>query len=260
MNDPTKTELVFEDLEQAYFDIIQFRRYPRRFRMAFEIYIYKSQQLTEAMRSEYKLRTRKKWNASAFQGWNYYSTAIKKIRNAILHGNPLQLEETVLSVYPLYPEVEHRKPLRKRYVEKVYFAMRGHTLVSMPFKEEFVSTNNGIPLIRKVVDDPRDKRNFLFPVKEFVGYYLQWDLLDSNTMRELDSESTIDAVRLALKSYPVYEKYMKYYKIELDSNLPEWAKSKKEDEGQKKDQMEGLEISNEKGFYVGGSFIPMLKQ
>lgn len=256
-HEPTKTELVFQDLEHAYREIVNYRRFPRRFRIAFELYIYKSQQLTEAMRSEFKNRTGQQWSANTFSSWNSHSTIIKKIRNAALHGNPIELEQVVLSVYPANPEVEHHRGQSEAALRRGWFLSVGRDLVRRPFAESFVSPRHGLPLVEKKSNDPRAIENFLFPTREYVSYVINWKLLES--INNPNSEPTEpDAVRLTLKSFPIFAKYMHFYQQELASKQYESLKPNHMTNEEYKARLKGLEFSNENGLYSEGRFIPRL--
>lgn len=216
MREPTKTQLVFGDLCQLYVDINKNRRNPRFFRLAFESYVFKSQQLTEAMRSEYKQQTGKKWCASDFDGWNEYTNSVKKIRNAALHGYPIVLDEAVLSIYPnlqfsIDAENEDLSP-------KKYRAVIGRSFIPNPFSEVFCSGGFGYQLKEIVSADPASPENYEFPIKEYVFYELRWDLLDLGVFSDIGKGKRVDAIKLVLKSFPTFERYMQYYEKELEGN------------------------------------------
>lgn len=229
MREPTKTQIVFADLCQLYVDINKNRRNPRLFRLAFESYIFKSQQLTEAMRSEYKQQTGKKWCASDFDGWNEYTNSVKKIRNAALHGYPIVLDEAVLSIYPnrkfaIDEENEHSSP-------KKYRAAIGRSFIPNPLSETFCSGGLGYQLKERVSADPASTENYVFPMKEYVFYELRWDLLDLGVFSDIGKGQRVDAIKLILKSFPTLERYMRYYEEKLEKSrlnsykLDYWVKS-----------------------------------
>lgn len=227
MNEPTKTELVYGDLCQLYLDINQKRRFPRIFRLAFELYIFKSQQLTDAMRSEYKAKTGSKWEASRYKGWNSFTNTLKKIRNSAIHGCPIVLNESVLCVYP---NVDFSTDdVDKKTRNGKYRFSEGTSFIKSPFSENFESIAMGYPLKNKVTETPKDIKNYVFPIKEFVFYKLQWELLELKK----DTTKRVDAVKLALLTFPVLRDYMKFYQSELKTNQYDtfkpdyWIKSTK---------------------------------
>lgn len=256
--EPTKTELVFEDLKQAYREIVNYRRFPRRFRIAFELYIYKSQQLTEAMRSEFKNRTGLNWSASTFGAWNSHSTTIKKIRNAALHGDPIELEQVVLSIYPTNPEVEHYQDLSDAALQRGWFVSVGHSFINRPFAENFLAPKHGIPLKERASKNPKALENFLFPTREYVSYIINWKLIDSIKSSHKSEPIELDAVRLALKSFPVFAEYMCFYQQELSNKQYDSLKPKPVTPEEYNERLKGLEFSNENGVYFNGRFIPKL--
>lgn len=216
MREPTKTQLVYGDLCQLYSDINTNRRNPRFFRLAFESYIFKSQQLTEAMRSEYKHQTGKNWLASDFKGWNEYANAIKRIRNAALHGYPIVLDEAVLSIYPNVAfsiDEEGKEPSSKKYRAAI-----GRSFISTPFSEKFYSSGFGYQLKERISSDPQSPKNYVFPMKEYVFYELRLDILDLGVLSDIDKKQRTDAVKLVLKSFPRFERYVQYYEEKLDRN------------------------------------------
>lgn len=216
MREPTKTQLVFGDLCQLYIDINKNRRNPRFFRLAFESYVFKSQQLTEAMRSEYKQQTGEKWCASVFNGWNEYTNSVKKIRNAALHGYPIVLDEAVLRIYPnlefsIDTENEDLPP-------KKFRAVICRSFIPTPFSETFCSGGFGYQLKKRASSDPSSRENYAFPIKEYVFYELRWDLLDLGVFSDIAIGQRTDAIKLALKSFPIFKRYMQYYENELEKN------------------------------------------
>ncbi|MFQ2301365.1 hypothetical protein ACK32U_16595, partial [Aeromonas dhakensis] len=82
----TKADIIFSDLDEIYFQIMNSRRKPKHFRHLFEQYIVKSQQLTDVMRREFKNLTGRSWSASDFLEWTLYTKILKSLRNAALHG------------------------------------------------------------------------------------------------------------------------------------------------------------------------------
>lgn len=220
MNRPTKTEIVFEDLHQLSIDINTRRRNPRIFRLAFESYIFKSQQLTEAMRSEYKQQTGRVWCASHFEGWNEYTNTIKKLRNTALHGYPIVLDESVLSIYR---NVRFATDTEENISNKKYRATTGRCFIQNPYAEKFTSIGVGHLREERASNNPNNIDSYAFPIKEYVFYELRWDLMGL-VFSDIDG-GRIDAVKLVLKTFPRFERYMTYYKSEREKNLLDAYKS-----------------------------------
>ena len=215
--DPSKTELVYIDLHNLYEYKNENRRNPRLFRLAFESYILKSQQLTEAMRSEYRQRTGLTWEASKFEGWNAFTNALKKIRNAAIHGYPIVLNEITLSIYPNIAFAIDSNPLEDG--ARKYRATKGKSFLSDSLSESFTSKRVGY--LRKEIFSPdlTDIQNYVFPIIEFVCYELDSELLKSSHVENSTPIKIGDVVRLVLKSFPVLKDYMIFYKGELEKNL-----------------------------------------
>tara|TARA_Y100001963_G_scaffold158701_1_gene259272 strand:+ start:125 stop:871 length:747 start_codon:yes stop_codon:yes gene_type:complete len=224
MERPSKTELVFVDIERLYTEINQYRRRPRLFRSAFEMYVYKSQQLTEAMRSEYKLMTGAKWNASVFSGWNEFTQALKKIRNAATHGCPIVLNESILGVYPAVELLNDEEPLIDRFRNNGYRVIYTHSFIAAPFSETLSIQSYSIPLKHRLFENPEDSRNYAAPVKEYIFYNLKWDLLELGVMKGTAHHGQVDAIKLVLRSFPALKKYMIFYREELAKNLTDGFK------------------------------------
>ncbi len=220
------TRLVFRDLQNLYSELNVSRRNPKVFRLAFESYLYKSQQLTETMRSEYKQRTGLKWQAKDFSGWSPYTAALKKIRNAATHGCPIVLEEAQLSIYPNIEFSSDREAINPK---KKFRMVQSKSFIGDPFDVDFPLQTMGYPKKHTVSNDPLDASNYVIPTKEFVYYDLRWDLLELGVLSGLPYNT--DALKLVLKSFPVLKKYMEFYLSELDKNQSDafkpdfWIKS-----------------------------------
>lgn len=225
MYETSKTELVYGDLCQLYRDINENRRNPRLFRLAFETYIFKSQQLTEAMRSDFHQKTGLTWTASKFEGWNGFSSALKKIRNAALHGYPIVLDEAVLSIYPNVRFATDDEEWATEQTRKKYRVNKGRSFVDNAFSDRFITT--GLVFLReeRINQHLKAVENYVFPIKEFVFYELRWELLKRGVFRSLGQNKTVDALKLVLKSFPVLEAYMTFYRGELQKNLYDVYKS-----------------------------------
>lgn len=219
MSDTSKPELVYGDLRQLYRDINENRRNPRLFRLIFETYIFKSQQLTEAMRSDFHQKTGLTWAASKFEGWNGYSSALKKIRNAALHGCPIELDEAVLSIYPNVRFATDDEKQATELPRKKYRAYKKRSFVSNAFSDRFSTTGLGFFPEERINQHRRALENYVFPAKEFVFYELRWELLELGVLRDLGQSKAVDVVKLVLKSFPVLEVYMAFYRDELQKNL-----------------------------------------
>ena len=175
-------------------------------------------------------QTGKKWCASHFEGWNEYTSAVKRIRNAALHGCPIVLDEAVLSIYP---NVEFAADTNEKNLSnKTYRATIGRCFIPNPFSEKFSSSGLGYQLKKRVSDDPNSLENYAFPIKEYVFYELRWDLLDLGVLSGIDDGQRTDAIKLVLKSFPRFERYVTYYNSELEKNCYDaykpdyWVKSK----------------------------------
>lgn len=128
------------------------------------MYMFKSQQLTEAMRSDFPQQTGLTWAASRFEGWNDFTSALKKIRNAALHGCPIVLDEAVLSIYPNIRFVTDEKwvmePIRKKYrVNKV------RSFVTHAFTDRFITSGPGFLREERINQQLQAIENYVFSNK-----------------------------------------------------------------------------------------------
>tara|TARA_R100000353_G_scaffold89567_1_gene66226 strand:- start:934 stop:1686 length:753 start_codon:yes stop_codon:yes gene_type:complete len=219
MSELSKTEVVYKDLYRLYNKINSSRRHPRAFRNAFESYIFKSQQLTEAMRSEYKKKTQLDWLASEFQGWNGFTNALKRMRNAALHGCPIELDEAAISIYPYVKFAADRDGDVIRCIAGRYRAVQGRSFINDAFSENFTSFGPAFARKYKLNDDPDSPKNYVYPVKEYVFYEFKFDLLDEGVLKDLKEEGRVDALKIVLKSFPVLRRYMIFFRCRLRKNL-----------------------------------------
>ena len=209
MIDPSGTELVFEELRRSYSGIVNSRRFPGRFRQHFDTYLYKSHQLTEVMRREYKAATGLVWVASDFNGWNVYTAAIKALRNAVAHGAPLTLHESILTVYPAVAFVtDSIVPTPRKLGARIRLTI-STCFVDLPFQEEIITPYAGYLSI---------EGEYIYPLKEFVSYEIPWHILEAGARAALRGAKTCDVVRLVLHSYPVLLRYYMYYQSKLQEN------------------------------------------
>ena len=218
IRDPSDTKLIFEDIRNLYYEIISSRRFPMKFRIAFEQYVTKSQQLTETMRKEYHAKTGKKWIALNFPYWNVYTEIIKAIRRATYHGVPLQLHEVTLGIYPPIEVFSDKAPIQQKWLKRGFRAYKATCFLGLPFSTEHVGSGMGYPRKVKVNNDHQDPRNYIFPFKEFVSYELTWNVLENGVKASTDKAKSTDVVKITLKSYPALEKYWAYYSNELREN------------------------------------------
>lgn len=214
MRNLLKTQIVAEDLKRLYYEINNSRRYPFRFRQAFEQYIYKSQQLTEAMRKEFYSLTGNKWVAGEFTGWNAYTNILKALRNATYHGHPLALHGTALTLYPGVEFATDNAPPSELDFIRGYRVMESTLLIELPFDEEFFSISVGFPIKNITPGGPAHA----FPHKEFISYKLTWRLLAEGVRKATDKAGSTDAVKITLHSYPTLVAYSKYYASVLNKS------------------------------------------
>ncbi|WP_036185565.1 hypothetical protein [Marinobacterium lacunae] len=205
------TEVVAEDLRRLYHDLNGSRRYPVKFRYAFEQYIYKSQQLTETMRKEFKFLTGDSWAANKYPGWNAYTEILKALRNATYHGYPLALHGCALAIYEGEEFATDLKPLDELDLVRGYRVMASTFLIEMPFDEEVVPMSAGYPL-----KYPLGAKTHSYPIKEFVSYELTWCLLEAGVRSATKKAGTVDSVKIVLHSYPALKGYIEYYERTLD--------------------------------------------
>lgn len=83
------TKMIFGDLKAALEELKNNRKVPVTIRRAFGQFLTLTQQLTEAMRKEYKSLTGKEWNASSFSGWNKITELFKELRRTDYHEFPV---------------------------------------------------------------------------------------------------------------------------------------------------------------------------
>lgn len=212
MRDLRGAQVVAEDLRRLYLEINTSRRYPFKFRQVFEQYIYKSQQLTETMRKEFKALTGKEWAAKDFPGWNPYTEVLKALRNATYHGYPLALHGCVISVYEGVEFETDTKSLSEITLIRGCRVMKSTLFVELPFDEEVVPMSAGYP----IKDACPGCSTHAFPLKDFVSYELTWGLLDEGVRKATDKAGTTDAVKITLHSYSALSAYIKYYESILD--------------------------------------------
>jgi hypothetical protein len=84
-------DVLFRDLAHCTEELKEARRSPVRVRRAFARLVDLSQQLTSAMRTEFKKATGARWNASAFGRWTPVSDLFKELRNVEQHRAPIQI-------------------------------------------------------------------------------------------------------------------------------------------------------------------------
>ena len=207
MHEPLDTEIVFVDLQHSYEALVRERRSPVKFRRAFESYLMHSQQLTEVMRKEYPRYTASNWDASSFTGWDNSTRALKTLRNLTIHGTPLVLHQVTLGVYPAIAFSIDKRTIGPRQTRAGIRFMRGVSFVDQPFCDQSITPRAGIP--------PKHGSGWIFPLKEFVSYEIQWHRMDHAASRALNAFGSRDAVRLALVSFPVLRTYVAHFKEAL---------------------------------------------
>ena len=85
--------------------------------------------------------------------------------------------------------------------------MRGISFVDSPF-----STGTATPRLGM---QPTEGQGWIFPLKEFVSYEIQWHRMDSTTHHALDAFGSWDAVRLTLVSFLTLRNYFAHYNDSL---------------------------------------------
>lgn len=210
MQDPLGTTVVFRDLHDAYREMMNGRRFPAKFRRAFDEYVYRSQQLTEVMRKEYSAQTGRPWNASGFTGWNDFTDALKALRRNTYHGVPLVLYETTLAVYPAVQFVTDEAPIGPRQSAAGVRLIHGTLFITSPFREKILMPSMAVPA--------KDGSGLVRPLKEFVSYQLRWHVLDSSAKASLQRVNTTDVIRIVANSFPVYKRYFAYYEAALSAS------------------------------------------
>lgn len=208
----TKSEVVYYDLSKLYTELNHIRREKKAFRLAFELYLFKSQQLTETMRSEFHEMTGLKWEASKFKGWNIYTAALKKIRNAAVHGSPIILYDFILSVYlNISFSLDEFNKAYSQNNKRRFRLTKTRAFISDPFVKDFQYT--GIAFLESNKD-----KNYAYPIKEFISYELRLDMMGIKKLNGFKI-LRVDVIKLLLHSYPVFKKYRTFYKQELNDNL-----------------------------------------
>lgn len=217
MSRRNKTEIIFSDLFKSYLEINNNRRKPRIFRLAFEVYVTKSQQLTETMRKEFSERTGSTWQASKFNGWNEFTGILKKIRNSIMHGCPPILNETMLCIYPnvdfYIDDIKENEKSKKKYrimVQKCFIS---------DMLSEKISSSGFSYLLKNSSKDKNFISNYVQPIKSYIFYEIDWHSLELEKFKRSNAGQRLDALTLTLKSFPVFEEYMKFYKNEFEKNI-----------------------------------------
>ena len=194
-----------------------------RIRTAFEQYVTKSQQLTEIMRKEYHARTGKKWHASEYSGWNNFTDTLKAIRNATYHGVPLQLNVVTIGIYPPIEIYSDEEELPIEWVQRGFRAFKGTSFVGLPFSSQVAVPGVGYPKKYPISSNSNDRRNYIYPFKEFVSYELTNKLLENGVKIFSDKIQTTDVVSITLKSFPILHNYWVFYCNELENNCYSWT-------------------------------------
>lgn len=209
----TKADIIFSDLDEIYFQIMNSRRKPKHFRHLFEQYIVKSQQLTDVMRREFKNLTGRSWSASDFLEWTLYTKILKSLRNAALHGEPIIFNEVIISIYPAVEFSIDTEPLDEEELTREFRVFKATCFIDNPFAEEFITPHQCYQLKYRTHPNERSMENYAVPIKEFVSYQIQWPL--SIEVLKGSSMSCLDAVKLLLKAHPTLRKYIKFYREQL---------------------------------------------
>lgn len=175
------------------------------------------------MRSEYRQKTGLIWRASDFKGWNEYTNVLKKIRNATLHGNPIELDEAVLCIYK---NVEFAidtdndfKKIRNNYRAITIRSYTGNALSKSVILNRFGFAKKSIMNSKQSYF-----KDYELPIKEFFYYELRWQVLGINVLLDAH-QNIVDVVKLTLKSFSIYKLYMSFYKLELTKNLSDCYKA-----------------------------------
>lgn len=210
------SEVVYRDLLQLYIELNNIRRNRVAFRISFELYLLKSQQLTETMRSEFSSMSGLKWEASKFQGWNKYTAALKRLRNAAVHGYPVVLYDLVLSVYPNVGFALDSDGADYSLGHKRKFRLTStRSFKTDPFLPEPQSMNLSFLSVDK---------EYLSPIKEFYSYEICLGMMNIKSLEGYEV-ARVDVIKLLLHSFPVFKKYMSFYQKELKDNLLDSYKS-----------------------------------
>ncbi len=134
-----------------------------------------------------------------------------------MHGCPIVLDETVLSIYPNLAFAIDKE--NEALSNKSYRAVIGRSFIPSPLSEKISSSGFCYQLKEMVSDDKASLENYVFPIKEYVFYELRWDLLDLGVLSDIGGGQRIDAIKIVLKSFPRFGRYMTYYKSELEKSL-----------------------------------------
>ena len=211
MIEPSNTELLATDIDELYVNLNNSRRNPKLFRQYFEQYLIKSQQATDVMRKEFKQITGQKWEAKSFDGWSSYTQTLKSLRNASVHGSPIVFYEVTISIYPLIEFSSDKAPIKDSDINRGFRATKSTLLIENPLADIFIPSGTGFLRKNKIFEDLQDPRNYIFPIKSFASYEIKWSILDE-VSKPIE---TIDVVKILLKTYPILQRYFKYYKNEL---------------------------------------------
>lgn len=134
-----------------------------------------------------------------------------------MHGCPIVLDEAVLSIYPNLAFAIDKE--NEALSNKSYRAVIGRSFIPSPLSEKISSSGFCYQLKEMVSDDKVSLENYVFPIKEYVFYELRWGLLDLGVLSDIGGGQRIDAIKIVLKSFPRFERYMTYYKSELEKSL-----------------------------------------
>ena len=219
MKDYSSAEIVIGDMDYLFNVMMTSRRKQRKFRLSFEQYIVKSQQLTDVMRKEYSRKTDHKWIASDYTGWNENTNILKKLRNVVLHQVPLMFYEVTYSVYPAVQFATEDKDVSLAAKERGFRTSKGVVTVDMPFSEKTEPFSAGWPLKKPVHPEPNHRSNFAYPLKEFISYEIKWSHLSE--AGGVLQKGPYDVVKLLLSAHPIYLKYYDYYTVLVKKNA--WA-------------------------------------
>ncbi len=211
MKEYTKAEIVFKQMDNCYHEMFQCRRLPLRFNELFELYLVKSQQLTYAMRKEYKHYVDHEWRANEFDGWNEYTRAITKLRNKVTHEEPLSLQHAIISIFPAVEFATDSSPPKIHGKKYKFRIMWQEELITNPFEKD----RTGILAVAPVKNPKSDKFSdkYVAPVKNFFTYSFGYPFLQeciSNKLLAKDKRCR-DAIYLLSKSHQVFRRYHEFY-------------------------------------------------
>lgn len=218
MRNYSKTEIIFKQIEDIYLEMFQCRRAPIKFNSLFEAYLIKSQQLTDTMRKEYAHYTSQKWEASNFPYWDEYTQVIKRLRNKVIHGEPLILQHAIISIFPAVEFLIDEYPPKfygRKYRFRVFWQ---ETIDNHPFWEERTKMLAAIPVKSPKSEGFSDK--YVMPIKEFFTYSFGYPLLNECITKELllRDKKCRDAIYLLTRAHRVYKNYFDFYKRKLKEN------------------------------------------